>query len=425
MKLLNITNRYYIFIAFDLLLIGNAFLAYRLITLVDTGIVDDMLTEKTVIDREIYEQKQIQDIHFKIGDGIEIEHLPKFTTFRVNMRDTMAEHRRYKVLSYEQKVNNEAYRITIWKRLPSSRHLVAGILMTVLLTGLVSMLSFFLLNRWFALQIWRPFYNALSMLKNFDLRKKERIDFNQTNIEEFKTMNKEVGRLMNKVQRDYQNLKEFTENISHETQTPLAIIHSRLDNLLQSENLTEEQHKQIGSTIDAVNRLSKMNKALILLARIENNQYFETRPLKFGEVINSQLHGLEMFIEAKNLKVESQVDTKTEVIANDHLAEILVRNLLSNAVRYNIEGGTIMIGYEYNRFVIKNTGEPPDIPESQMFERFQRGHKPESLGLGLAIVKKICNLSNCNIEYSYSNGIHTFSMLFPDEKIVSPGYQPA
>jgi two-component system sensor histidine kinase QseC len=94
-------------------------------------------------------------------------------------------------------------------------------------------------------------------------------------------------------------------------------------------------------------------------------------------------------------------------------------------VRYNIEGGTIMIGYEYNRFVIKNTGEPPDIPESQMFERFQRGHKPESLGLGLAIVKKICNLSNCNIEYSYSNGIHTFSMLFPDEKIVSPGYQPA
>lgn len=419
MKLLNITNRYYIFIAFDLLLIGNAFLAYRLITLVDQGIVEDMLAEKMVIDRQIYEQKPLQDIHFKIGDGVEIEHIPKFTTLRVNMRDTMMDKRRYKALTYEQKVNNEGYRITIWKRLPSSRHLIAGILITVALTGLVGMLSFFLLNRWFALQIWRPFYNALSMLKNFDLRKKERVMFHETGIEEFKTMNKEVGRLMNKVQRDYQNLKEFTENISHETQTPLAIIHSRLDVLLQSDNLTQEQHEQIASTLDAVNRLSKMNKALILLARIENNQFFDTKQVKFGELINVQLKSLEMFIEAKELKVEAEVDTQTEIIANEHLAEILIRNLLSNAVRYNITGGTITVNYRYNKLEIKNTGEPPDVPEGEVFERFKRSQRPESLGLGLAIVKKICNLSNCQIEYSYKDHVHTFSILFPDEKMAS------
>src|SRR5690349_12594520 len=319
MRLLNITNRYYIFIAFDLLLIGNAFLTYRLLGLVDNGIVKNMLLEKQIIDRQLYEQKQIQNIHFSIGDEIEIEPVERFTTFRVSMRDTLIKNSTlrangtYKVLSYEQRINDDGYRIHIWKRMPEKRNIISGIIMTVLLTGLAGMVSFFILNRWFARQIWKPFYDALNHLKNFDLRANEKVYFEKTAIEEFKIMNKEVGRLMNKVERDYKNLKEVTENISHETQTPLAIIHSRLDVLMQSENLTPEQHEQIQSTLDAVNRLSKMNKGLILLAKIENNQFFETKTVRFGELISKQLHDLEMFIDAKELTVESNIDNRTEI----------------------------------------------------------------------------------------------------------------
>jgi signal transduction histidine kinase len=431
MRLLNITNRYYIFIAFDLLLIGNAFLAYRLLNLVDHSIVKNILLEKQIIDRQLYEQKQIQNLHFRIGDEIEINPLPKFTTFRVNMRDTVLQNAglrakgTYKVLSYEQKINNDAYRIHIWKRLPEKRNIIIGIIMTVLLTGIVGMVSFFLLNRWFARQVWKPFYNALNLLKNFDLRSNERIYFEKTAIDEFKTMNKELGRLMNKVERDYKNLKEFTENISHETQTPLAIIHSRLDVLMQSENLTSEQHEQIRSTLGAVNRLSKMNKALILLARIENNQFFETAAVRLGSLINEQLEDLEMFISAKQLSVNSKIDNQSKVLINEHLAEILIRNLLSNAVRYNNSGGLISIEYNFNKLEVKNTGSPPDINPDQVFERFRKGRLPESLGLGLAIVKKICDLCACEISYSYGNNFHSFSILFPPEKSIAEGPSPS
>jgi signal transduction histidine kinase len=425
MRLLNITNRYYIFIALDLLLIGNAFLAYRLLGLVDQGVVKNLLLEKQIIDRQIYEQKNLQNIHFRIGDEIEIEPLPKFTTFRVSMQDTILKsvdnktNAHYKVLTYEQKINNNAYRIRIWRRLTEKRDILIGILMIVALTGLVGVASFFALNRWFAKQVWKPFYNALNLLKNFDLRQRSKVFFENTAIDEFKTMNKELGRLMNKVELDYNNLKEFTENISHETQTPLAIIHSRLDVLMQSENLTSEQHEQIRSTLDAVNRLSKMNKALILLAKIENNQFFETKPVRLGELINEQLEDLEMFIAAKQLSVQSNIDNRSHVMVNEHLADILIRNLLSNAVRYNYAEGAIIIDYHYNRLVIKNTGKPPDVPPTEIFERFKKGRLPESLGLGLHIVKKICNFCNCTIDYSYQKNMHTFSINFPEEKLVS------
>ena len=431
MRLLNITNRYYIFIAFDLLLIGNAFLTYRLLGLVDNGIVKNMLLEKQIIDRQLYEQKQIQNIHFSIGDEIEIEPVERFTTFRVSMRDTLIKNSTirangtYKVLSYEQRINNDGYRIHIWKRMPEKRNIISGIIMTVLLTGLAGMVSFFILNRWFARQIWKPFYDALNHLKNFDLRSNEKVYFEKTAIEEFKTMNKEVGRLMNKVERDYKNLKEFTENISHETQTPLAIIHSRLDVLMQSENLTPEQHEQIRSTLDAVNRLSKMNKGLILLAKIDNNQFFETKTVRFGELISKQLNDLEMFIQAKELTVEADIDKRTEVLMNEDLGEILVRNLLSNAVRYNKMGGVIRVDYNFNKLQVQNTGAPLDLPAGQIFERFRKGRLPESLGLGLSIVKKICDFCNCQITYSYEKNMHSFAIILSDDKIMTDASRQA
>jgi signal transduction histidine kinase len=257
----------------------------------------------------------------------------------------------------------------------------------------------------------------LNLLKNFDLRKNERLNFEKSAVDEFITMNKELARLTNKVERDYNNLKEFTENISHETQTPLAIIHSRLDVLMQSENLTMKQREQIRSTLEAVNRLSKMNKALILLAKIENNQFFETKSLKLGDLLNAQLNDLEMFITAKHLSVNCNIDNEQLHNVNEHLADILVRNLLSNAVRYNYSNGSLVIDYHYNKLVVSNTGEPFDFPANQIFERFRKGNLPESVGLGLAIVKKICDFSHCEISYSYEENLHTFSIVFPKEKL--------
>jgi signal transduction histidine kinase len=121
--------------------------------------------------------------------------------------------------------------------------------------------------------------------------------------------------------------------MSHETQTPLAIIHSRLDVLMQSENLNEQQQEQIRTTLDAVNRLSKMNKGLTLLAKIDNNQYADEHELNLSEVIEKHLSQLDIFIEGKGIRVIKSLNPKIRVRMNPQLVDILLTNLLSNAIK--------------------------------------------------------------------------------------------
>lgn len=424
MKLLNVTNRYYIAIALALLLISSAFLAYRVFYLVDNEISEHMLFEKMEIEKQLSSQRDIQGIEFVIGDKIEITPLEKFTTFRVSLVDTnkydpyedaVVSFRR---LSYEQLIGEDSYRITLWRRLTETEDLFSGVAFTLLLVAIDIIACFYFLNRWFSKRVWKPFYRALSGLKHFDLHQGERISFQRSEIEEFNTLNVELSKLTGKVARDYQNLREFTENMSHETQTPLAIIRSKLELLVQSESLDSEQLGLIKSSLDSVNRLSKMNKSLILLTRIENEQYNVAEHINFTNLIKQQLDKFDLFISARNLHVKSDFDGDVYLNINPNLADILLSNLISNAIKYNRPNGELAIELNREHLVISNSGGPLTIKDNQIFERFKKGDQPDSVGLGLAIVKKVCDHCDCDIVYSFEDEKHFFTINFPLEKLV-------
>ena len=231
------------------------------------------------------------------------------------------------------------------------------------------------------------------MLQRFDVQRNSKLRFLFSNVDEFNTLNNELIRLTDKVTRDYRNLREFTENMSHETQTPLAIIRSKLEIIMQSDNLTPEQMNQVRSALDSVNRLSKMNRGLILLTRIENEQYAEEQHVPLGKLIRKQLGDLDMFIESRELKVRDEIDERVFLLMNPYLADILITNLLSNAIKYNKEGGELLVRLTASELVVGNSGDPLPIPGSQIFERFKKGNQADSVGLGLAIVKRICDHS--------------------------------
>ena len=231
---------------------------------------------------------------------MEINPIEKFTTFKVSIKDTtiydLYEKKKvpFRVLSYQQLVKGKSYHIKIARRLTENEQLVSGIFVTLLLVSVDIIICFYFLNRWFSSRVWNPFYRALNVLKNFDLQKGGVVHFQKSKVDEFNTLNSELKRLTDKVSRDYKNLREFTENMSHETQTPLAIIRSKLELLLQKAH-DEEQVQQILGTLDSVNRLSKMNKGLILLTRIENDQYTGQQLLSFSQLLKKQLEDLELF----------------------------------------------------------------------------------------------------------------------------------
>ncbi|MBL0137168.1 MAG: HAMP domain-containing histidine kinase [Bacteroidetes bacterium] len=426
MKLLNLTNRYYIVIALFLLLISVSFLTYRVIYLMDKEISDHMRYEKMQIEKQIALQPAIQNTHFVLGDRIQIDPIPKFTTFKVILRDTtvlLSEEGKiikvpYRILSYEQLISNQSYRITLWRRLTENRDLGRGLVTTIILVSLDIIACFYFLNRWFSSKVWRPFYRAINVLKKFDLQKGGKVLFQRSNVEEFNTLNAELTKLTDKVTRDYKNLREFTENMSHETQTPLAIIRSKLELLLQSENLKEDQIGHIRSTLDSVNRLSKMNKSLILLTRIENEQYATEDLVPLGVLLRQQLESLDVFIENKELKVQTHIDDDISIRMNQHLADILLTNLLSNAIKYSTRGGELNIMLTTQRLVVSNSGPPLTIPGDQIFERFKKGDSPDSVGLGLAIVKKIGGHCSLQLHYEYTNGMHNFIVEFRPDRVV-------
>src|SRR5204863_7149057 len=128
----------------------------------------------------------------------------------------------------------------------------------------------------------------------------------------------------------YHNLKEFTENASHEIQTPLAIIRSRLELMLQSDLLNSDHVQNIQVAMDAVHRLSKLNKELILLTRIENRQFEESETFSMNDLIFQQLDHLEVFITPKNITAEKRIYVSVNITMKSNLADILVSNLITS-----------------------------------------------------------------------------------------------
>lgn len=105
--------------------------------------------------------------------------------------------------------------------------------------------------------------------------------------------------MTDKIYNDYVNMKEFTENAAHEMQTPIAVVLSKLELLLQDTNLKEEQEQSILQSTKALGQSSKLNKNLLLLAKIENNQFETTEESNLEEVTKKYLQFFDEFIKEK------------------------------------------------------------------------------------------------------------------------------
>ena len=234
-----------------------------------------------------------------------------------------------------------------------------------------------------------------------------------SDITEFTELNDAVSIMENRVSQDYDEIKNFTENASHEIQTPLAIIKSKLELLSQSESLKEEQMDTIQSVSEAANRLSKLNQSLILLTKIDNRQFHENEEINLGDLINKHLGNFEELIAAKDITVRKNINRNTGLTMNETLAETLISNLITNAIKHNTDHGFIEILLSKTALSVSNSGAALHSDPAELFERFKKDKvSSESLGLGLSIVKKICEKYGFEIQYKYADLIHTTTITF-------------
>ena len=405
-------------ISIFIFLFGMVAFYYILRQQVDQNINLELEKRKTSINKEL------DSAHSSISQPVNLNEKVLITPLNkprppVSFSDTLLlnqEENRYSLyrqLGFVKSINNQSYYVQIFKSLEETDRLIVRIVLVMNLLMIVIILTLLVVNRYSSRRGWKVFYDTIEKINNYDVNAHESFSLNQSDIKEFDDLNKVLLTMTERINNDYHNLKEYIENASHEIQTPLAIINSKMELLLQSGDMKEKQYKTVADAYEASNRLSRLNKTLILLAKIENRQFPESKPVNPATLIDLQLENLEDLILSKKIKVIKRMDDKATIQMNPYLADILLVNLIKNAVRHNIAGGELIIELSKKRLQIANSGLPLKLDPEMLFKRFHKSSaSPESLGLGLAIVQKICVIYDFKISYNYQNDMHTMSLEF-------------
>jgi signal transduction histidine kinase len=284
--------------------------------------------------------------------------------------------------------------------------LIKKLAISLLWLFLFLFVSTILFNNFVLRKTWKPFYKLLKYLNDFQLDKGSLIEPSDTKIKEFSILNKSILKLLKTNVNIFNSQKQFIENAAHELQTPLAIGINKLELLAGAKDLPPEHIQKIGNIIETFQRLSGLNKSLLLLTRIENKQFVFEEQINFDELFVRLIRDFSDYAEYRKIEIKYINEGPWLFQMNKDLAEFLSMNLVKNAIIYNRIGGELVIKLSSSYFIIENTSDEPEMPADKLFVRFNRNPKSKnSTGLGLAIVKAIADVSELSVNYSY-NGRH-------------------
>lgn len=304
--------------------------------------------------------------------------------------------------------NNNWYKVTITKPLEGMHHLSRALITISVLTILIIIIIGILLNGLILKKLWSPFYKSMNIMRNFKLGESTSLTFPATSTNEFAFMNESLAMATGKARQDYLILKEFTENASHEIQTPLSIIRSKLDMLIQEKELSQKQSELFREAYSSLKKLSRLNQSLLLLAKIENQQFNNKQEINLEEMVEQKIEQFRELWQNNHIKVTHSLQ-KSKVCISPELMDILLNNLFSNASNHNIPNGCIHIKLTSRQFTISNTGSPEPLDEKKLFTRFYKTSVNSAHnGLGLSIIKQITWVSGFNCHYNFGDNSHAF-----------------
>ncbi|MEA2106824.1 MAG: HAMP domain-containing sensor histidine kinase [Bacteroidota bacterium] len=257
--------------------------------------------------------------------------------------------------------------------------------------------------------LFQPFYRILSHIDRYKVGKGMNIPQVKTSSKEFQKLQFLFRNMVSRIEDDYRNLKEYTENMAHEIQTPLTIIRNKTERLIADEELMKKNADTVKIIYEETNHLSKLGNALNLLTKIENGEYNNTEVIKTKYLILKHVDAIDELLQLKSMTIENDLADEHQIILDPFLFDILLKNLIRNAIRYGSNHGPIKITTTHDQLIVSNYGDTLSVSPRKIFERFYSSNSTgQSLGLGLSLVKRICDLNQLNIDYDYKDGQHFF-----------------
>ncbi|QQR86932.1 MAG: HAMP domain-containing histidine kinase [Flavobacteriales bacterium] len=410
MKLLQRTSRYQFVLAIPLVIMGTA-IGYVVLSAVVAAQVDEQMEHQT---QHIVQQlrkgertftSNAPDEFISVIPGQVSEPMTVDTAMLDPEEDEMAPWRLMR--SSVRLPDAGSFTIAVGRSLVETEDLVLGVAVSMTLLLALVALGNVLLNRWLAKRLWQPFHDTLDELGRFQLDGTRSARWPKTDIEEFATLNGALSNMTAKMRSDFTAQKRFTEQAAHELQTPLAILQGKLDQLIQSPNIGEQEAGVIDGLFQARERMGRTVSNMLLLARI-GNQQFPPQAIDWFALFQDQHQALQDLIAQRGIRFNLRQDQPCLLRLHPLLAEVLVSNLVRNAVQHNIPAGTVNVVLGADGFMVVNTGPALTTDPGKLFERFAKDDPTSnSTGLGLSMVKEIADQNGIQLSYGYAAGVHT------------------
>lgn len=302
-----------------------------------------------------------------------------------------------------------SYELTVSVPTIEKADLESAVLGWIVFLYITLLLTIILINVWVFHRSMKPLYALLGWLDNYRIGKANTPLLNDTKITEFRKLNEAVIRNALRGEQQFEQQKQFIGNASHEVQTPLAICRNRLEMLMEDESLSEFQLEELAKTYRTLEHITKLNSSLLLLSKIDNGQFIDTKEIELNTLFRQYLEDYEEVYAYRDIAVTVEEKGIFRITMNESLAVTLLTNLLKNAFVHNKEGGHIRIEITEHSCTFRNSGVEYSLHTEHIFERFYQGDKKEgSTGLGLAIVDSICKLQHIRLRYYFENGEHCF-----------------
>ena len=320
----------------------------------------------------------------------------------------------YRVLeTYFIDKNGNHHKLEIRTATVEEDDFIESLLIALVILYILIIASILIINNISLKKIWKPFYSTLNYLSDYQFGQNKKLISNKTPITEFKLLDSEIAKMITRNEKSVYQQKQFIENASHELQTPIAVALNQIDVLLESDELTQKNYLEINQIRNTLKRMSTLNQSLLMLSKIENQQFKDKEQVVFNSVVKTMISDFNSILEFKSIALELIENGEFKTLINKDLAYSLLSNLIKNALKHNINNGKIIIEIDNLSLITKNTSNrKTPLNSEDIFRRFYKESEDHlSTGLGLSIVKTIIdNHSNMDVSYAFEDPFHIFSL---------------
>jgi signal transduction histidine kinase len=300
------------------------------------------------------------------------------------------------------KHDGERYRVMVFTSTVEEDDLLETLMKALIALYAVILLTIVVVHNVVLRNVWKPFHSLLAQIQTFRLGSGKGLKEVPTRVREFNELKAAADALVRHASDAYASQRAFTENAAHELQTPLAIAINKLELLAEDGTDDAQRMAAIGEVTGLLERLTRLNRSLLLLARIENRQFPDEQDVAFGALAREVADEFADLAAHRTVELHVQVEQEVVWRMDPGLARILVTNLLKNAIVHNVAGGGVWVQVDGRGLCVTNTGGDAPLDAAHIFDRF---HKETTAtpgtGLGLAIVKAIAATYGLRVRYHF------------------------